>query len=196
MRVTGVLLASAAEQFGRAPAEAGQPLPPDANRWLAQAIGDLRKILRLARLQQLHAPGRLQQSLAEHLAVFDALKRRADFQGGEVQRHEDHALAVQLRLREALQPFDMGQARQARLGPPPAHGHFKEGDTSRGEVFLEQALTFLGGFFREAQFQVSRGNAAAVTGHTVHAGTEQATNGQQRRVRQLGHQPQEAESQP
>ena len=32
-----VLLASAAEQFGRAPAEAGQPLPPDANRWLAQA---------------------------------------------------------------------------------------------------------------------------------------------------------------
>lgn len=46
------------------------------NRWLAQVIGDLRKILKLARLQQLHAPGRLEQSLAEHLAVFDALKAR------------------------------------------------------------------------------------------------------------------------
>ncbi|GKT18040.1 GntR family transcriptional regulator [Acidovorax sp. SUPP2522] len=47
------------------------------NRWLAQLIGDLRKILRLARLQQLRAPGRLQQSLAEHLELFDAIKLRA-----------------------------------------------------------------------------------------------------------------------
>ena len=46
------------------------------NRWLAQVIGDLRKIVKLARLQQLHAPGRLEQSLAEHLAVFAALKAR------------------------------------------------------------------------------------------------------------------------
>ena len=46
------------------------------NRWLAQVIGDLRKIVKLARLQQLHAPGRLDQSLAEHLAVFAALKAR------------------------------------------------------------------------------------------------------------------------
>src|SRR3989344_4599742 len=46
------------------------------NRWLAQVIGDLRKILRLARAQTLHVPGRLQQSLAEHLAVFAALKAR------------------------------------------------------------------------------------------------------------------------
>ena len=29
------------------------------NRWLAQVIGDLRKLVKLARLQQLHAPGRL-----------------------------------------------------------------------------------------------------------------------------------------
>ena len=44
------------------------------NKWLAQTIADLRKILKLARLQQLHAPGRLKQSLKEHLAVFAALK--------------------------------------------------------------------------------------------------------------------------
>jgi DNA-binding GntR family transcriptional regulator len=53
-----------------------------ANRWLAQVIGDLRKIVKLARLQQLHAPGRLDQSLAEHMAVFAALKAR-DAEGAE-----------------------------------------------------------------------------------------------------------------
>jgi len=52
------------------------------NRWLAQVIGDLRKILKLARLQQLHAPGRLEQSLSEHMAVFAALKAR-DAEGAE-----------------------------------------------------------------------------------------------------------------
>ena len=52
------------------------------NRWLAQVIGDLRKIVKLARLQQLHAPGRLDQSLAEHMAVFAALKAR-DPEGAE-----------------------------------------------------------------------------------------------------------------
>jgi DNA-binding GntR family transcriptional regulator len=46
------------------------------NRWLAHVIGDLRKIVKLARLQQLHAPGRLEQSLSEHMAVFAALRAR------------------------------------------------------------------------------------------------------------------------
>ena len=46
------------------------------NKWLAQVIGDLRKILKLARLQQLNAPGRLSQSLDEHMAIFIALKAR------------------------------------------------------------------------------------------------------------------------
>lgn len=66
------------------------------NRWLAQVIGDLRKILKLARLQQLHAPGRLQQSLNEHLAVFAAIKAR-DGEGAEM------AMRTHLtRQREAL----------------------------------------------------------------------------------------------
>lgn len=52
------------------------------NRWLAQVIADLRKILKLARLQTLQVPGRLEQSLAEHLAVFAALKAR-DCEGAE-----------------------------------------------------------------------------------------------------------------
>jgi len=67
-----------------------------SNRWLAQVIGDLRKILKLARLQGLHAPGRLAQSLTEHLAVFAALKAR-DSEGA------DAAMRTHLtRQREAL----------------------------------------------------------------------------------------------
>ena len=66
------------------------------NKWLAQVIGDLRKILKLARLQQLNAPGRLAQSLAEHMAIFAALKAR-DAQGAEA------AMRTHLtRQREAL----------------------------------------------------------------------------------------------
>ena len=66
------------------------------NKWLAQVIGDLRKILKLARLQQLNAPGRLAQSLAEHMAIFAALKVR-DAEGAEA------AMRTHLtRQREAL----------------------------------------------------------------------------------------------
>ncbi len=73
------------------------------NRWLAQSIADLRKILKLARLQQLHAPGRLKQSLAEHLAVFAALRAR-DSEGAEA------AMRTHLtRQREALRELARSQ---------------------------------------------------------------------------------------
>jgi len=73
------------------------------NRWLAQVIGDLRKILKLARQQQLHVPGRLEQSLSEHLAVFAALKAR-DSDGAEA------AMRTHLnRQREALRAVALQQ---------------------------------------------------------------------------------------
>ena len=73
------------------------------NRWLAQVIADLRKILRLARLQQLHAPGRLAQSLSEHMAVFAALRAR-DADGAEA------AMRTHLtRQREALRELTRQQ---------------------------------------------------------------------------------------
>lgn len=77
------------------------------NRWLAQSIGDLRKILKLARLQQLHAPGRLAQSLSEHLAIHAALKARdADA--------ADAAMRIHLaRQREALR--ELAAHRKSRL---------------------------------------------------------------------------------
>jgi DNA-binding GntR family transcriptional regulator len=78
------------------------------NRWLAQVIGDLRKILKLARLQQLHAPGRLDQSLSEHMAVFAALKAR-DPEGAEA------AMRTHLtRQREALRELARNQRSKLR----------------------------------------------------------------------------------
>ena len=77
------------------------------NRWLAQTIADLRKILKLARLQQLHAPGRLAQSLSEHLAVFAAIKAR----DGEA---ADAAMRTHLlRQREALR--ELARTQKSRL---------------------------------------------------------------------------------
>jgi DNA-binding GntR family transcriptional regulator len=74
------------------------------NRWLAQVIGDLRKILKLARLQQLHAPGRLEQSLSEHLAVFAALKAR-DPEGAEAAMRT-HLTRQRAALRELAEHRD------------------------------------------------------------------------------------------
>jgi DNA-binding GntR family transcriptional regulator len=77
------------------------------NRWLAQATGDLRKILKLARLQQLGAPGRVQQSCAEHMAVFAAIQAR-DAAGAEA------AMRTHLtRQREALR--DLTRSQKTRL---------------------------------------------------------------------------------
>ena len=77
------------------------------NRWLAQVIGDLRKILRLSRLQSLHATGRIDQSLQEHLAVYAALKAR-DSEGAEA------AMKTHLtRQREALR--DMARNATSRV---------------------------------------------------------------------------------
>lgn len=77
------------------------------NRWLAGVIADLRKIVKLARLQQLHAPGRLEQSLSEHMAVFAALKAR-DAEGAEA------AMRTHLtRQREALR--ELARSKRSRL---------------------------------------------------------------------------------
>jgi DNA-binding GntR family transcriptional regulator len=78
------------------------------NRWLAQVITDLRKIVKLARLQQLHAPGRLDQSLSEHLAVFAALKAR-DPEGAEAAMRT-HLTRQRVALRE------VARSQRSRLG--------------------------------------------------------------------------------
>jgi DNA-binding GntR family transcriptional regulator len=75
------------------------------NRWLSQSITDLRKILKLSRLQSLAAPGRLKQSLSEHMTVFAALKSR-DSEGAEA------AMRTHLtRQRDALRQVHSQQSR-------------------------------------------------------------------------------------
>ncbi len=77
------------------------------NRWLAQAIADLRKILKLARLQQLRAPGRLEQSLSEHMALFAAIK------AGDGEAADLAMRTHLLRQREALR--ELSRTQKSRL---------------------------------------------------------------------------------
>ena len=46
------------------------------NRWLTQAITDLRKVIKLSRHHSLFIDGRIEQSLAEHRILLEALGRR------------------------------------------------------------------------------------------------------------------------
>ncbi len=72
------------------------------NRWLSDMVENLRKVLSLSRHKSLARPGRMQESCAEHLAIFAALKAR-DPEGAEaltrkhLMRQLDalHALAAQ-----------------------------------------------------------------------------------------------------
>lgn len=52
------------------------------NRWLSDLIDNLRKVLSLSRHKSLACPGRVNESCAEHLAIFAALKAR-DPEGAE-----------------------------------------------------------------------------------------------------------------
>ena len=52
------------------------------NQWLVDMVGQLRKVLSLSRHRSLSWPGRIEESCAEHLAIYAALKAR-DAQGAE-----------------------------------------------------------------------------------------------------------------
>lgn len=58
------------------------------NKWLQRVIGDLRKVLRLARHMQLTIPGRLEQSLNEHRQIMQAFKEKdPDLADHNMQNH-------------------------------------------------------------------------------------------------------------
>jgi DNA-binding GntR family transcriptional regulator len=56
------------------------------NRWLAQVIHDLRRVLRLTRHHSLLARGRVQESLAEHRAILAAIRARDAERAGDLMR--------------------------------------------------------------------------------------------------------------
>ncbi|QDF95823.1 GntR family transcriptional regulator [Azoarcus sp. DD4] len=58
------------------------------NRWLLHVIEDLRKVIKLSRHHSLYSEGRLEQSLAEHRTLLDALLAR-DADAAE-QRMREH----------------------------------------------------------------------------------------------------------
>ena len=142
------------------------------NRWLAQVIGDLRKIVKLARLQQLHAPGRLDQSLSEHLAVFAALKAR-DPEGAEAAMRT-HLTRQREALRElARTPASRGSIHhecRARLDLPQrlavAPRHRARGRPTRGPAAPSAAPPRR----RRAHARAPEGHAAARPGGAVAAG--------------------------
>ena len=58
------------------------------NKWLQRVIGDLRKVLRLARHMQLTIPGRLDMSLNEHRQIMQAfIKNDPDMADQNMQNH-------------------------------------------------------------------------------------------------------------
>jgi len=58
------------------------------NKWLQRVIGDLRKVLRLARHMQLTIPGRLESSLSEHRQIMQAFKEKdPDLADQNMQNH-------------------------------------------------------------------------------------------------------------
>ena len=46
------------------------------NRWAAQMVADLRKVMKLNRAESLTKPGRIAESLAEHAVIMATLKKR------------------------------------------------------------------------------------------------------------------------
>jgi DNA-binding FadR family transcriptional regulator len=47
-----------------------------SNRWAGQMVADLRKVIKLNRAQSLLNARRIEESLAEHIAIMAALTRR------------------------------------------------------------------------------------------------------------------------
>lgn len=63
------------------------------NRWRNQMVADLRKVMKLNRQHSLLKSGRIEESLAEHDAVMEALAGRAPEQARErMQRHFENGL--------------------------------------------------------------------------------------------------------
>jgi len=81
------------------------------NRWLSGAIDDLRKVLRLSRQRSLHLPGRLQESLREHLAVFAAVKARDAEEAERVMRL--HLMNQRAALARLVAPAELKRRRAA-----------------------------------------------------------------------------------
>ncbi|NMG48240.1 FCD domain-containing protein [Azoarcus communis] len=72
------------------------------NRWLLHVIEDLRKVIKLSRHHSLFSEGRLEQSLAEHRNILDALlERNPDAAEQRMREHIRSGRAALARIAEA-----------------------------------------------------------------------------------------------
>ncbi|MDX9698947.1 MAG: GntR family transcriptional regulator [Rhodocyclaceae bacterium] len=72
------------------------------NRWLLQVITDLRKVIKLSRHNSLFSEGRLEQSLAEHRLLLDALlARNLDTAEQRMREHIQSGRAALARIAKA-----------------------------------------------------------------------------------------------
>jgi DNA-binding GntR family transcriptional regulator len=63
------------------------------NRWRDQMVADLRKVMKLNRHNSLFKEGRIEQSLAEHQAIWEALQaRQPELAAQRMQAHFAHGL--------------------------------------------------------------------------------------------------------
>ncbi|WP_251864586.1 GntR family transcriptional regulator [Achromobacter sp. Marseille-Q4962] len=86
------------------------------NPWLADMVGNLRKVLSLSRHRSLAWPGRIRESCAEHLAIFEALKARDPERAEMLARRH---LMRQLEVLRALASAEDADAPAAESIPDP-----------------------------------------------------------------------------
>ncbi|MBL8488418.1 MAG: GntR family transcriptional regulator [Rhodocyclaceae bacterium] len=72
------------------------------NRWLNQLIADTRKFIKLTRRDSLRLDGRLRQSLAEHRAILEAVRRHDPEAAGRLMR--EHILSGRAALARLHRP--------------------------------------------------------------------------------------------
>ena len=128
--------------------------------------------------------------------LLHAQKRAPHFQGGEVQSHEDHTLAISLGLTQMFQPLDRPQALETFHRPPPADGHLEKGHTGGSKILTQQTLALANREFRETQLQVPCGNTPTRTCQVIHQAAQSPPQRQQPAIRQLHHQPEQPHAQP
>jgi len=89
-----------------------------ANPYLSRTVSELRRFLRLLRGRQLHVPGRLQASLAEHRLLMRAVRRRDADKAERVMRA--HLLAQRAALVVQERKSAGGRGRRPPSLPPSA----------------------------------------------------------------------------
>ena len=101
------------------------------NQWLSDMVDKLRKVVGLFRHKSLAWPGRLQESCAEHLAIYAALQAR-DPEGAEALTRK-HLLRQMDALRHLAQQESPAARRQATKSEEADHGIERQSQRHRAE---------------------------------------------------------------